>query len=257
MLLASSRHRPEDLDCWSKQEMADRLNYRLRRVEEKAEKAMREIARFLRNGSCYLAVSWGKDSTVIAHLLWRLSQSDLYATLCPVYRVCMPGIETPGTDDVESAFLARWPLLRYRRVEVAHDPSWVRAEGKRERALCLGIEECARQAGSSRYINGLRAGESTVRRTQMRRGLTRARSCSPCGWWQTEDVFAYLAHHDLPVHPNYAMTLGGLFPRDRLRVCMLGNHKGRASGRLLWEKTYYGDTLDAMRGQHPNMVPEG
>lgn len=254
MLMPSHRHSQADLANWKTLEAADLLNYSLRKVEEKARRSLAVLADFLASGTCYASVSWGKDSMVLAHLLWQHRQRNAHG--CPIYRVRMAEIENPDTDAVEAAFLSQFPLPEFEWIESPHDPAWVRAEGKRERALIAGIKEAGKRAGSTRYINGLRAQESNVRRIRMLRGLSIDSSCSPIGWWRDEDVFAYLAHHKLPVHPCYAMSLEGVFPRKHLRVCMLGNHKGRERGRLLWEKVYYGDILEAMRQSHPNMVPE-
>jgi phosphoadenosine phosphosulfate reductase len=251
MLIASCRHRKEDRELWRNLEVMDRANYHLRKVAAKAEAALEVIRQFVAAGPVYAALSFGKDSTILAHLLWLLSREGVSV---PAFRVRMDGIETPGTDEVEAEFLKRFPL-DYRRVESPHDPEEERIDGDREPALVRGIAMCQSLAGTKRYINGIRAGESAIRRSRVKKGLALENSCSPIGHWQDSDVFAYLAHHDLPVHPNYAMTLGGLFQREKLRVCMLGNHKGRQYGRLLWEKTYYPDVLKAMTQRNQNMVP--
>lgn len=255
VLIPSSRHRPEDLALWRRLEMADRLNYLLRRVENRIPRALECLRRFIKEGTCYNSISWGKDSLVTTHLLWCLQQEWAPASRITTYRVFMPGIETPGTNEVEAEFLRRWPLL-YQRVEVPHDPKWIREEDKREKALTLGIAKANRLAETNRWIGGLRATESVVRRLGMRKGGVHGTSCWPLASWRVQDVFAYLAYHDLPVHPNYAMTGGGFWKRDSLRVCMLGNYRGRRHGRLLWEEWYYGDVLEEMRRQHPNMVPK-
>lgn len=255
-LLVNHRHRPEDLAHWRQREIADHLNYRLREMASREQRVFDCLRRFIAAGRCYLACSFGKDSLTIAHLLWRLGKEWAPARLVPIYRVHMPGIETPGTDEVEAVFLERFPLL-YQRVTVEHDPRWVRQRDRMEEALILGIARCRELAGTPRWIGGLRAVESAQRAFSMRRGGIHGPQCSPLASWRPEDIFAYLARHDLPVHPNYAMTGGGFWERDHLRVCMLGNHRGRQMGRLLWEEWYYGDVLDAMRAIHPNMVPEG
>ena len=74
-------------------------------------------------------------------------------------------------------------------------------------------------------------------------GESSPNTCAPIGWWTARDVFAYLHLHGLPVHPAYAMTRGGLWPRDRIRVASLGGQRGRGAGREEWERLYYGDEL--------------
>lgn len=61
------------------------------------------------------------------------------------------------------------------------------------------------------------------------------------------DVFAYLHKHDLPVHPAYAMTMGGFYDRRWLRVSSLGGLRGADRGRAEWEQQYYGDIVGVHR----------
>ena len=51
--------------------------------------------------------------------------------------------------------------------------------------------------------------------------------------------FAYLAQHDLPVHPVYAMSMGGVIDRSKLRVASLRGRSGTGMGRREWEDLYY------------------
>jgi hypothetical protein len=44
-------------------------------------------------------------------------------------------------------------------------------------------------------------------------------------------VFAYLYHHQLPMHPAYAFTRGGFHDRERLRVSPPGGNPGTGWGR--------------------------
>lgn len=74
-------------------------------------------------------------------------------------------------------------------------------------------------------------------------GISTERTCAPLAWWTAADVFAYLATHDLPVHPAYAMLGGGRWRRERLRVAEIGDTHGKGGGRLEWETEYYGDAL--------------
>lgn len=79
-------------------------------------------------------------------------------------------------------------------------------------------------------------------------GVATSRTCRPIGWWSSADVWAYLARHDLPVHPAYAMTLGGRLERDRIRVHSIGGEDGASFGRVEWEDRYYGDLTARLRG---------
>jgi len=78
-------------------------------------------------------------------------------------------------------------------------------------------------------------------------GIATERTCAPIGRWSAEDVWAYLYARGLPVHPAYAMSMGGLLDRDRIRVGPLAGERaaawaeqGSGHGRLEWERRYYG-----------------
>jgi phosphoadenosine phosphosulfate reductase len=94
----------------------------------------------------------------------------------------------------------------------------------------------------ARHISGVRAQEAGYRMLAMRKygvGDADSKSCRPIGWWPTEYVFAYLARHDLPTHPAYALSMGGTYPRDKIRVDDLGCDCGNRYGRYILESHYY------------------
>ena len=105
-------------------------------------------------------------------------------------------------------------------------------------------ERYSRRTIGGRHLSAIRAEESAGRRARMRRwGLTSPNACAPIGNWRSADVFGYLAIHDLPIHPNYAMTAGGRWQREHLRVDELAGERGDQFGRAAWETEYYGDVL--------------
>lgn len=67
-------------------------------------------------------------------------------------------------------------------------------------------------------------------------------------------MFAYLHRFDLPVHPAYAMSRGGLWDRDRIRVASLGGRRGEGMGRAEWERAYYGRELTRLEALGPEDV---
>ena len=54
------------------------------------------------------------------------------------------------------------------------------------------------------------------------------------------------AKHNLPVHPAYAMLMGGRLDRIRMRVAWLGLKHGRRFGRHEWEMRYYRDEMETL-----------
>lgn len=81
-------------------------------------------------------------------------------------------------------------------------------------------------------------------------GVATEKVCRPIIDWTTNDVFAALRMLDLPVHPAYAMSGGGRWSRDRLRVDCIGGERGRGIGRAEWEQEYYGDVLRRLAAKH-------
>jgi phosphoadenosine phosphosulfate reductase len=235
MLIPSPRHRPEDLRLWAEHEEADRLHYRLGRVAEKEAKAVEAIRAFAAAGPCYVSVSWGKDSLVVAWLA-RLAEPAI-----PLVHVHYETLEPDAISAVRDEYLARFPSS-YHEASVASPLSAGDSSSKAGGALIEGLELGRIRAGIDvdRYIYGLRSEESSDRRKRMWSGATLGRSCAPIGFWSTADVFAFLAVYDLPVHPVYAMLGGGRWLRDRIRLCNLGGPRGAAGGRTQWELEYFG-----------------
>jgi phosphoadenosine phosphosulfate reductase len=231
MLIQSARHTALDLEHWNISEECDRvlaLTDRMSRFEDDALEALSAFARDPR--PFYVGVSWGKDSVVVAHLAWRL-RLDAPVAWFPAGR-----IENPDCALVRDAFIRRFPV-NYREIEAApsgeiggplgHDG----AQDEFERVSATVAE---------RYVSGVRAAESGSRKMRMRIwGASSKNTCAPFGWWPTDILFAYLAKHDLPVHPIYACTAGGLYDRLRLRVGTVGGGRGMGHGRREHERRYY------------------
>lgn len=236
MLMPCDRHRPEDLRLWAELEQADdTLSLR----ETLIANAQESIRGFASRGSCYVSVSWGKDSVVLADLALR-TDPDL-----PLVWIVEQGIENPYCRLVAAAFCRRDPAPRYVELPCYHDSlarlsDGGRASDSREtpefRSACRRAE---RMFG--RRIVGIRSEESGRRRISAAvHGIATQRVCRPLLSWRGAEIFAYLAQRRLPVHPNYAMLGGGRWRRDRLRVDCLTGPQGRGMGRGEWEAEYYG-----------------
>ncbi len=238
MLINSPRLTDADRRVWALRELDDLRHARSAKLGRLERRALRVIERFLCDDRpVYVGTSWGKDSVVVAHLARRVStglllvhgtfrQGDAWED---VDGTRIRRAENPHCADVRDAFLARWPM-EYREIQ--------RGQERLRNAL-------PRALPGYRRITGIRAEESGVRQMSARtHGLATARVCRPILYWTLADVFGYLAKHDLPVHPSYAMSLGGQLEREGLRVAAIGGHEGRDRGRLEWERIYYGDHID-------------
>jgi phosphoadenosine phosphosulfate reductase len=191
-------------------------------------------------GVVYVGISWGKDSVVVAHLVHRL-KLDVPAIFFPAGPV-----ENPDCALVRDAFLARFDL-DYREHEVSDlvwtvDGSEIVHDGAQ-----AAFARTARAQGS-RYASGVRGEESRARALRMRHwGESSPHTCAPIGFWTLADVYGYLAKHDLPIHPAYACTWGGRYPREAIRVSTIGGVMYGHHGRRQWEASYYPETLRTVR----------
>lgn len=238
MLIQSYRHTPEDLELWAELEAADSLRCTRNRQAE----ALNAIIAFtVDQPPCYAGVSWGKDSVVVAHLLWCTARHVSLMHLRPTNH-------NPDCDAVRDAYFAQFSGQPYVEVEVSYEgidranTPHQELDRLTDQRWYAAIREFEKPY-NGRHVLGIRADESAGRRIRMLRwGLNSPNACAPIGRWSTADVFAYLAS-ELPVHPAYAMLGGGRWPRERLRVAEIGDTHGSGGGRAEWEREYYGDVL--------------
>lgn len=244
MLIPCDRHTPEDLDHWAICEKQDALWSKLRSFGRKVASAQAVCEKYLRDGPCYASASFGKDSTVLWDLVMRAQRA--VGVVVPIVWVRVEPIFNPHCLLVRDALLAQYPDARYEEITYHRDlDNWQR---RGTGTLEQGFAEAEKRFGR-RHMTGIRADESGIRKHRMRaNGHETKWTCAPIGWWTAKDVFAYLHAFDLPVHPAYAMTRGGLWDRDKLRVANIGGTRGTGFGRSEWELTYYREELIRVHG---------
>lgn len=185
---------------------------------------MLEVRAFVRLRR-YVSVSWGKDSVVTAAIARRVSAS------IPIAHVRCP-TSNPDSSVVRDAYLADWPTPY---TEHAHD---------REPPTDAAFFDPLAPLGCR--ITGIRSEESSSRRlSAATHGPATLNTCRPILGWALADVFAYLIWRDLPIHPAYAMTMGGLLDPGDIRVDVIGEDRG-GERRRSWERCYYGDILASL-----------
>lgn len=242
-LLPSSRHRHADLRAWSSIAAMDRLEPH--GFRGRLHEAQRAVSDFLDGGSAYVGVSWGKDSVVVADLVLRLAPAT------PLLNCIVQPVDNPENAAVRDAFLAIHPVatLYESTVWCPRDAAGWHQTGTLEAAFAAFVEH----AGVDRYISGVRAAESSKRLlTVLRNGMVGERTCRPLAHWTSRDVYFYAHVHGLPLHPAYAMSMGGHYDRGRLRVAFLEGKAGRGMGRLELERFYYREEMAAIeRGELP------
>lgn len=235
MLISSPRHTPADIAMWTEHAEADHAYASLPTLGKRVERSLSVLREFLAAGRSYAGASHGKDSTVLWHLLWRVGGCDMIHL--------RPSNHNPDCDVVRDELLRRFPQPYS---EVPIDYGDLHEQGLPDHELDKLTDQqwyaAIRAAGEPyghRHILGIRADESGGRKIRMLRwGESSPNACAPIGWWSTQDVFAYLALHDLPVHPAYACLGGGRWSRERLRVAEIGDTHGKGSGRAEWEREY-------------------
>lgn len=200
------------------------------------DRAINAIRAFATTGSFYAGVSWGKDSLAMVHLVHRAG------VRCPVVFFHAGPVENPDCFIVRDAFLSMFDIdyheeecseLAWSRdgTEVVHDGA--------QRAFVR-----ASRARGGRYVSGIRAEESRTRRMRMKHwGENSLNTCAPIGHWSILDVYAYAAKYDLPIHPAYACSMGGVYVREHIRVSTIGGVNGGERGRREWERMYYPETV--------------
>lgn len=242
MLIDSPRLRAGDRDVWERWAQLDLQHAQTGRFRARVEAAEMSLAEWSVARQGYVGVSWGKDSVVVAHLADAIGWPRVWVRVAP--------ISNPECPAVRDAFRVLMPHARIEEVVVEIQPSddgKYRAGGSLER----GFRLAERRFGPC-HVSGIRGSESAQRKRFRRvSGGVTNKTMAPLINWSGDDVFAYLALHDLPVHPVYAMSMAGAVPRERLRVSALGGRRGRGTGRAEWERMYYPEVAQMGR------VPDG
>ena len=243
MLIDSPRITPGDHEAWNNLARYDQklaTNPRLTKLEATGIAALKQWAD---QGPGVIATSWGKDSVIVAHL------AMLAGINYPIVWVRADPFEMPECEQVRDEFLRIWPeaqplyeertspLRNPKRGEPGYDTH--RTSGAKGQDI---LNECI----TERYASGVRAQESRTRTLSMNtHGMVTKNTCRPLGRWTGVDVFTYLARHDLPIHPAYAMSINGARDRQWLRVHPLCHFVPTIIADLdRWEDRYYADHIE-------------
>lgn len=196
----------------------------------------------------WVAWSGGKDSTVVCDLVQRVWPGtpfvhfdagfdfpETYALMerCAAERGWR--YEPVSTGDALSVMVAR---RTWEHGTEADDDA--PAEGAFWDAITAGPAVQAVEQFGTRMAWGLRADEASRRLWYMRgHGTVFLRSdgvtiLSPVAWWTTEDIWAYHAHHSLPVNGIYAKLEALGAPEKARRTCVVLAANGLERGRAVW-----------------------
>jgi phosphoadenosine phosphosulfate reductase len=239
MLLITTKHSRSDLKAWDNVCYQYQLYYKLnnKKLDKKLNKSLNLIKLFFQNHqNCYASISWGKDSTILAYLIY-LSQLPIPC----VQTVCYT--TNPDNELVKNDFCANYDIDYH---EVFSDDS-VLDRFSFDQSVINKFFEPVKVIFGNHKILGIRGDESNIRKYQQikYKGIT-STSCHPLIHWSLDDVFSFLINKNIPIHPVYGYSMGGLIPLKDLRVDTLGDIRGRDRGRKEWENIYYQDELKQM-----------
>ena len=199
---------------------------RMAQHRRKVEQATDTIRKALEICPAYVACSWGKDSVVLAHLVWSIAPNTLL-----FHDGSDDEDEQDNYSDVRESFLGRFPLP-YQGIVRGYNAG----DGG-------GLYE--QMPSNPMVFLGLRAEESKPRRISLAKyGLIHQYQsddpkrpvnnwrCCPLAWWSWKDVWGYIVARNLPYLSAYDWE-----PRDRSRTSVIHgkrinpNHSALAMGQ--------------------------
>jgi 3'-phosphoadenosine 5'-phosphosulfate sulfotransferase (PAPS reductase)/FAD synthetase len=214
----------------------------------------------------YCSCSWGKDSSVLLHLLVQHGWTGT------VIWKAFPH-EIPGQKEFREKVLKEWNIKDYREVGGGtleehlafyheHGLAGI-TEGKDHEKNVSRIKKSvladyATANGFDGFFWGLRADEAIKRRWLLgKRGtLFQAQvdnqfRCSPLAWWTGKDIWAYIDATQIPYNPVYDNTL--FEPREKIRNIGWLSTDGAERGRIVFLKYYYPELYQRLESEFPEV----
>jgi len=226
----------------------------------------------------YVACSWGKDSTVLLHLLLQFKPNITVVFInqghnCPMikkYGVACG--EWPDTYRIRDQLVKQWNLnlielrppcvcrlQRKHGVPYVGYGDWQEIDRKIYQELIWDpIKELIKREHFDGCFLALREWESKTRHMMLRHhgplffakrwGLL---ECNPLANWTGQDIWAYIAKHKLPYNTIYDKELGE-WTRENIRNSpWMTTYQNIHKGELTWLKKFYPGYWNMFRQEFP------
>ncbi len=249
---------------WHEYPLEDAVGARSRasRLSRLEAAACAMLEGFVESRSACLALSYGKDSMVVLHLLhesgllpkmaavmWNRSGMEPRETMefsayvqqeYALGSVCAYDETHPDDDTLKRTLSLIDPSAKHPTAEFVYEV----LEQPRWRVMD--------RFGIDGTIMGLRQDESRARRMNIACRGTRywnkrekSEVCLPIARWSTRDVFEYVASRKVPLHPIYHRLPALGFDRDRVRLSSPVDIGMRNHGQLVALRRLYPETWAA------------
>lgn len=234
------------------------------------DNSLRIIERGLKEmKSPYISMSFGKDSSVMSHLIW-----SHHPEIPMIYVNCGEFDEWPDTPRVKKEFLAMFPNSIF--IELTAPSIWEfyksvgfyiqdeettketrKAQREYSESLGIAIDSEAQRRGYDGSFIGLRAEESNNRNRlfKMRGNLYFAKTrnewaCHPLEKWTSRDIWAYIVKNDLSYNELYDIAPQG---RELARNGAMFGTRSARYGRLVFLKRAYPELFNRFAEEFPEV----
>lgn len=177
-------------NIYDQQIAAGRILAMMPQWKRKEQKALDDIREMLRRCSRpYVSLSWGKQSTCLMHMVYRIAPS--------VDGWFFREVETDIIADFNSVieqFLEKWPINYHEEMAYNADIEGTAKRIEQKNGYCGVFFGFARHESKGRRFTLAKADEYNV--FEYANGFLRS---TPLRFWTDEDIAAYVATYDLPM----------------------------------------------------------
>lgn len=237
-------------------------------INKKLIKAYKLIEKcFDKYESPYLSCSWGKDSSVVMHLV-TTSYPDTPVVFMD------SGYANPDTYKLRDWYLENIGIKNYYEVKCPESyielnlkyglPSIDRTASDHEKVKQIikkdVLDEFALEEGWDCCIWGIRAEETKGRRILLRnRGLLYdtgkgIAKCSPIGWWKAKDLWLAIDTLNIPYNEIYDKELPPFFTRETISNSGWLTTDRANQGKVLWLKKFYPNEYEKLKQLFPEVA---